>query len=336
MRNDGRSYDDIKELMINGTAQNIGTDKIASKGYQKFVGKGGSLDQRLRAVVSYKRSSIASEALAGSGGSGLSTNEELELEAMMEDDEDFDSDGGEEDEEAEYERLIMKAIEKNKLDELQRNFLLDKASRNEARKEEQVNATSIVSNSALNNSNITEPEASSSSQDDDYVPARSSWGVFKRPKDISKTYGGGRVISREEMDRMDAEYEEIEKKKQTEVKQFMTKGAKMEQENADKIKKGLGEGRYYMAMGNRKNAVESLERIKDSVTWQTETGGEVLLELAMALETVDRVDEAREIYGKLASVSWSDKTRRNALQLIQGLDITKQIRSQVRSICIAS
>ena len=32
--------------------------------------------------------------------------------------------------------------------------------------------------------------------------------------------------------------------------------------------------------------------------------GQVWLELAMALETVDRGDEARQLYGKLATVSW--------------------------------
>lgn len=55
----------------------------------------------------------------------------------------------------------------------------------------------------------------------------------------------------------------------------------------------------------------------------------MLLELAMALETVDRSDDARKIYGKLASSNWSQKIRRNALQLMSGLDIVKQIRKDV-------
>ena len=47
--------------------------------------------------------------------------------------------------------------------------------------------------------------------EDLYTPARSSWGVFQRPRDISKSYGGGRVITREEMRKMDAEMEAREK-----------------------------------------------------------------------------------------------------------------------------
>jgi hypothetical protein len=60
-----------------------------------------------------------------------------------------------------------------------------------------------------------------------------------------------------------------------------------------------------------------------------ELGGEVWLELGMALETVDRADDARKIYGKLASTNWSQKIRRNSMQLISGLDIVKQIRKDI-------
>lgn len=54
-----------------------------------------------------------------------------------------------------------------------------------------------------------------------------------------------------------------------------------------------------------------------------------MLELGMALETVDRPDDARKIYGKLASTNWSQKIRRNSMQLISGLDIVKQIRKDI-------
>ena len=33
-----------------------------------------------------------------------------------------------------------------------------------------------------------------------YKPKVSTWGVFERPPDISKTYGGGRTIKREELE----------------------------------------------------------------------------------------------------------------------------------------
>ena len=49
----------------------------------------------------------------------------------------------------------------------------------------------------------------------------------------------------------------------------------------------------------------------------------------MALETVERTDEARKIYGKLIAISWSPSIRRNALALVQGLDIAARISKQL-------
>eukprot|EP01042_Synura_sphagnicola_P018601 gene18601-23520_t len=50
----------------------------------------------------------------------------------------------------------------------------------------------------------------------------------------------------------------------------------------------------------------------------------------MALETVpERVEEARKVYAKLASTCWSSKVRRQAVGLLQGLDIVKQLRPDI-------
>lgn len=111
-----------------------------------------------------------------------------------------------------------------------------------------------------------------------------------------------------------------------------------------------------MRAGNRKESVRELESVSAVCSWQSDLGGEVLLELAMALETVERGEEARKVYGKvrrggaffhpslakyirhliispphlqLATVSWSPSVRRNALSLMQGLDMVKQIRRDV-------
>jgi hypothetical protein len=59
----------------------IEKDTSKEKGYKKFIGK-GSLDQRLRAIIAYKRESTVMEAAI----SGLSKVEDAELEQMMEDD----------------------------------------------------------------------------------------------------------------------------------------------------------------------------------------------------------------------------------------------------------
>lgn len=327
LKKEGGSYNALKDSIINGTMLMSAT---ASGGgtYKKFVGTRGSLEKRLQAIVAFKRASGTT-----SESSGLTSEEEEELEAMMESDDDFEDDEGN-DEDAEYETLVMQAIEANKLNELKRNFVLDKAGVREELKETGLGIKEIENLAALKDASgdsENHPVASPAVEEgeDLYTPARSSWGVFQRPRDISKTFGGGRPISKEEMDRMDEEFELREKTRETAAVTWKSEALKKESENEDAIRSALDRGRGFMVMGNRKASVAALEGVSELCSWQSELGGEVLLELGMALETVDRTEDARKVYGKLASVSWSSTVRRNALQLIQGLDITKQIRKDL-------
>ena len=92
IRQRGGSSDEVKAALLNGTSFTRSTMETLAKnkGYQRFLGK-GSLDQRLRAVIQYKREGLAGDTIAGD--SGLTRQEERELEEMMEDD-DFDGDDG--------------------------------------------------------------------------------------------------------------------------------------------------------------------------------------------------------------------------------------------------
>ena len=54
-----------------------------------------------------------------------------------------------------------------------------------------------------------------------------------------------------------------------------------------------------MRSGNTKAAVKSLEDVQSFLNYHTELCGEAYLELGMALETVDRSEEARKIYGQV-------------------------------------
>ena len=163
-----------------------------------------------------------------------------------------------------------------------------------------------------------------------YKPKSSSWGVFERPADISKAYGGGRVLTKKEMDAMDEEWEMRQANKEKAIEKWKTSSMKNELEHEAEISSALAKARVYMRNGNRNGAVDALESVQNFCSWTSDLGGEALLELAMSLETVDRADDARRIYGKLAATSWSPTIKRNALQLISGLDITKQIRNDVR------
>lgn len=301
LREQGGEYDDIKEYVVNGTTRSLANPELAArigqekkKGYQKYMGNKGSLEGRLRKVIAYKRENIAAEEGSILGGGSMSVSEEQELFNEMESDEnDYEYKEGElDDEEAEYEALIVKAIEMNKLKELQRNFVLDKAASREFAEEKLAEERE----NAAEEAKVVDKTGQEVTEDELYQPSRSgSWGVFKRPKDISKTFGGGRQITREEMQKMDEEWEARKSKQEQETKVFLTDTMKVEKENLDRINKALGQCRTYMYRGDRYKAVESLETVKDVVSYQTDLGGEVLLELAMAYETVDRADDARQV-----------------------------------------
>jgi hypothetical protein len=130
LKNAGATYEELKEASKNGTRKeelfrikNLKKDK---KGYNAIMGR-GTLDQRLRATIAFKRSTAA-EVNPIVEGSGLTNKEEADLNAMMENDDDNDNDDdgdgdgdGEnefEDEETEYETLVLAAIEQNKLNDV--------------------------------------------------------------------------------------------------------------------------------------------------------------------------------------------------------------------------
>ena len=353
----GATSEEIATAVKNGTFVGAAGAIMNKKGYQKFLGK-GTLDQRLRAVVAYKRSMIATD--LGSGETDLTPTEQSELDAMMDSEDGDDENTPEDDEEELYEGLVLKIIEENKLNDLKRNFLLDKDAQREAIDEEKsLSASTALLESAIatnETATIVEGISTDASTDlpsneliseitslplnetsaenltavdlDLYTPKSSAWGLFQRPRDISKSFGGGRIITRAEMDKMDDEYNTRVNSGKAAQKFFINEISRIEDENIDKIKDAVSRARNLMGMGNRNKAVEVLEQVQPIISWHSELGGETYLEIAMALETVDRTDEAREIYGKLVTINWSQKTRRNALQLLQGLDITLKIRQQ--------
>ena len=175
------------------------------KGYRKFVGK-GTLDQRLRAIISYKRENNAyiEESLQDM----MSVSESQDLESVMEDDEDYDL--PEDDIDLTYDREIQRILEMNALEEVKRNMIQDPDANSGSTEDSAEAPASSADVSSLPPAAMTESSAVRKpeiNESDYYTPKSSSWGLFPRPRDISKAYGGGRVITREEMLRRQEEYE---------------------------------------------------------------------------------------------------------------------------------
>ena len=156
----------------------------------------------------------------------------------------------------------------------------------------------------------------SSLQHEMYTPSRISWGVYPRPANFSKAFGGGRIVG------IAAEPSPVVQTYSGSDGQFKVKSSTIyttpeferEKQHAAEITDALQRARNLM-----------LEPLQNITTWYTGRGSEVRLELAMTLETVQRGEEAKEIYARLAEVSWSPKIRRSALQLRAGLEAMERL-----------
>jgi hypothetical protein len=308
--------------------------RLKRKRYEKLLRK-GTLDQRLQNVINYKKENtlfVSQEEEMFS-----ISDEELALLDSMDDDDDDENlfeDQLYDDEEARYEAEVLKILEQSKLKAVKSGISFGESSyayydRNETNVSEDEKPSQVISQ------NLT--------QDELYTPKRSSWGVFERPKDISKTYGGGKTLTKEVMEermRILEEQMDEDRRRREELDRAKFKADK---DNQAKLEEALLTAKNYMKVGNRVKAVETLEDAENyiggrSVTSgtmhyifmskiliNTSQSGKVLLELAMAYETVKRNDDARKTYGRLTAVGWPDQIRRQSLSLMQGLDIASQI-----------
>ncbi|CAM9790084.1 unnamed protein product, partial [Discosporangium mesarthrocarpum] len=99
---------------------------------------------------------------------------------------------------------------------------------------------------------------------DKHKPAVSTWGVFERPKDISRAYGGGRdprqrQVDPEEQKRRDEETQALLQRYRGSVNADL----ELENANEDKIKAALQQSRKAMRFWDTYGAVSALEEVKE-------------------------------------------------------------------------
>ncbi|KAL5708065.1 hypothetical protein ACHQM5_018902 [Ranunculus cassubicifolius] len=139
-------------------------------------------------------------------------------------------------------------------------------------------------------------------QDDSdlYKPKVSTWGVFPRPNNISKTFGGGRTIRPGDV----LETEEDKSAKDARTKQLVSAYKKKVGLNIDpKLKasceKALNEGDTLMDKGRLKEALPFYEKVMKDLAFQTELHGLAALQWSICQDSLSRQKEARVMYEKL-------------------------------------
>lgn len=168
--------------------------------------------------------------------------------------------------------------------------------------------------------------------DVDYKPKVSTWGVFPRPDNISRTYGGGRGIPRGTTDanlRSEAQKKRDQATADRLAKYRASRGIDNETEKAheDEINSALQKAQQYMLRGDAPLAAKTLEDVTQWVSSPrgSRLGGRVWLALALAFEAIGRRDRAKSIYAELRKNPY-DEFALKAKQLRQGFSDMQSLR----------
>ncbi|KAM0048084.1 hypothetical protein Hdeb2414_s0008g00270441 [Helianthus debilis subsp. tardiflorus] len=165
-----------------------------------------------------------------------------------------------------------------------------------------------------------------------YKPKVSTWGVFPRPNNISKTYGGGKTIRPGEV----LETAESKAAKQARTRQMIAAynrqmGLLIDPKLKAECEKDLKDGDYLMEIGKLKDAIPFYEKVMGNLVYQSELHGLAALQWSICQDSLNRSNEARAMYEKLQShpnVGVSKKARQFVFSF-QAMEMLKVTSSSV-------
>jgi tetratricopeptide (TPR) repeat protein len=130
-----------------------------------------------------------------------------------------------------------------------------------------------------------------------YKPSVSTWGVFERPPDISKTYGGGRTVKREELEDEEAIAARRARVAKKLAKYREDQGMTLTNAEYAEVREVLERSGEAMKRGYMQDALDLLEPwALDRIGQKTEMGGRIIFNYAICLDNLQRRDEALKQY----------------------------------------
>jgi len=130
-----------------------------------------------------------------------------------------------------------------------------------------------------------------------YKPKVSTWGVFERPPDISKTYGGGRTIKKEELEDEEAIAARKARVAKKLAKYREDQGITLTNSEFEEVKELLRTSDEAIRQGYMQAALDMLEPwALERIAPKTEFGGRVIFNYAVCLDNLQRRDEALKQY----------------------------------------
>ena len=129
-----------------------------------------------------------------------------------------------------------------------------------------------------------------------YKPSVSTWGVFERPPDISKAYGGGRTIRKEDIED-EAAIAERKARVAKKLAKYREDAGMLSGKDYDAARMDLEEAKDFVKNGFMERALELLEPWAiEKVGPKTEIGGQIIFNYAICLDNLQRRDEALKQY----------------------------------------
>ncbi|KAH7864038.1 hypothetical protein Vadar_024923 [Vaccinium darrowii] len=162
----------------------------------------------------------------------------------------------------------------------------------------------ILGNPTKFGTTALEPKSTKEDDPDIYIPKVSSWGVFPRPRNISKAYGGGRTIRPGEV----LETAEVQAAKNARTRELVAEYRRKRDSSIDpklisECEEVLKDGDSLMNIGKLKEALPFYETVMDKIPFQNELHGLAALHWAICQDSLTRHKEARIMYEKLKSHS---------------------------------
>ncbi|KAJ0037526.1 hypothetical protein Pint_23832 [Pistacia integerrima] len=149
---------------------------------------------------------------------------------------------------------------------------------------------------------VSKPEPIQEDNSDLYKPRVSTWGVFPRPGNISKTFGGGRTIRPGDV--LETAEDRAAKDKRTRelLAAYKKKvGLNVDPKLKSECEKALKDGDSLMDSGKLKEALPYYEKVMSKMTFKSELHGLAALQWSICQDSLRRQKEARIMYEKLQS-----------------------------------
>ena len=159
-----------------------------------------------------------------------------------------------------------------------------------------------------------------------HKPAVATWGVFPRPQNISKTYGGGRNIRPGQALETEEEKEARKKRVAAALTQYRkAAGLDIEPEVEDAAMELYEQGQALFENGSLRAALEKYELACEMVPLKSKVGGLANFQKAVCLDSLGRNDEAYTIYKSLRGHS-APGVAKNSKRMMFGFQAAKDLK----------